>query len=388
MARRPRARVHLPLIAVAAVVAAVLVAPTVAAAKPETVRVMTRNVYLGADLTEGVRATNFQELVNAAGTVLNQTDQNDFRLRAPALAREIRTNNPHLVGLQEAALWRTEPCTEPPVPPKATDVRYDYVRLLLRQLNRGRKRYRVVVSEPEFDFEIQANTDGNESTSAPGCAFGSEINGRLTMRDVILARRGAVKTSNARGGNFDTLLQVRPANVPVDVTRGWTRVDARVKSARFRFVNTHLEAFDNQQQNSTNQGTSVGNGQIREAQGRELFASGGPATGSRPVILLGDLNSDVATEVRPGDGLAYQALLGAGFVARDTSNPLSCCLESSVLTATGGGSVSDFDHKVDHVMTDTPRRVRLRSSSVTGLQPVGGFWPSDHAGIFSALRLR
>jgi endonuclease/exonuclease/phosphatase family metal-dependent hydrolase len=378
---------------VGALAAALLVAPVAAEAKPaksSKVKVMTRNLYLGADLTPGVQAKDLQGLVNAAGTILNQVDQNNFPVRATGLAAEINQQKPDLVGLQEASLWRTGPCTESPIPPKATTVKYDYVKLLLGELNKGKKRYRVVISKNEFDFEVYANTDGNESTAAPGCQLGSEINGRLTMRDVILARVGgvSVKTSGAKAGTFDTLLRVKPAGVTVDVTRGWTRVDAKVgKSGRFRFVNTHLEAFDNQASNHTNKETDVTNGQIREAQGKELFASGGPASGKLPVILLGDLNSDKKTEIKPGDALAYNALLGAGFVERSTSNPLGCCLNANVLTSGGGGNVSDFDHQVDHVMTNAPKKVKLQSSGVTGRNPANGFWDSDHAGLFSALRL-
>jgi endonuclease/exonuclease/phosphatase family metal-dependent hydrolase len=375
-----------------ALTAAILAVPVAEAkTKPSPVKVMTRNVYLGADLTPGVQAQDFQGLVNAAGVILNEVDSNDFATRAKGLASEIRAKKPDLVGLQEAALWRTGPCTKAPIPPTATTVRYDYVKTLLTELNKGGKRYRVVISQPEFDFEIQANTDGDQNTSAPNCPLGSELNGRLTMRDAILARVGGkskVRTAKAKAGHFDTLLSVRPAGASVDVTRGWTAVDASVgKSRRFRFVNTHLEAFDNATSNHTNKETDVGNGQIREIQAKELFASGGPATGKLPVVLLGDLNSDTKTEVKPGDGLAYAALTGAGFVERATSNPLGCCLNASVLTQGGGGSAADFDHKVDHVMTNKPNKVKLKSSTVTGLFPVNGFWSSDHAGIFSSLTI-
>ena len=179
------------------------------------------------------------------------------------------------------ALWRTEPCTESPLPPHATQVRYDFLKLLLQQLNKGKKRYRTVISQNEFDFEVWVNADGNESTAAPGCPMGSEFNGRLTMRDVILARNGRVQTSNPKGANFATLLQVRPGGVATNVTRGWTRVDAKVPgAARFRFVNTHLEAFDNQASNHASTGADVGNGAIREAQAKELFEA--RRAGDRP----------------------------------------------------------------------------------------------------------
>jgi endonuclease/exonuclease/phosphatase family metal-dependent hydrolase len=363
--------------------------PAGAAAKPAAVNVMTRNLYLGADLTPGVQAANLQGLVTAAGGILHQVDANKFVVRAKGLATEIRQKNPDLVGLQEVALWRTGPCTESPIPPKATTVRYDYLQLLLKQLNKGKKRYRAAVTEPEFDFEVYANTDGNAATSAPGCPFGSEINARLTMRDVILARTGRAKTSHAKSGHFATQLAEKPGGVPVNVTRGWTSVDAKVgKSRTFRVVNTHLEAFDNAATNHASTGVDVGNGAIRQAQAKELFAAGGPATGKLPVILVGDLNSDKKTEVKPGDALAYDALLGAGFVERSTSKPLGCCLNADILTTAGGGRLSDFDHQVDHVMTNAPKKVRLVRSSVTGRKPVNGFWDSDHNGLFSALTVR
>ena len=105
------------------------------------------------------------------------------------------------------------------------------------------------------------------------------------------------------------------------------------------------------------------------------------------MILLGDLNSDDDTVVGD-DRLAYQALTQAGFRERSTNDPLSCCLDSDIITEDGGGSISHFDHQVDHVMTNAPGRVQLVSSAVTGRQPVNGFWDSDHAGVFSKLRLR
>jgi endonuclease/exonuclease/phosphatase family metal-dependent hydrolase len=349
------------------------------------VSVMTRNLFLGADLGPGLKATNLQELVTGAGVILKQVDDNRFGNRARSLAHEILGKNPDLVGMQEVALWRTAPCTEFPIPPKATTVRYDFLQTLLRELNKGKRRYRTVIAQNEFDFEVWVNQDGNEQTASPGCPLGSELNGRLTMRDVILARVGRVKTSSARGGNFKTLLQVRPGGQQINVTRGWTRADVKVKGVpRFRYVNTHLEAFDNQPTNHTSTNLDVGNGQIREAQAKELFAAGGPAAGSR-VVISGDFNSDRKTEVKPGDGLAYNALLTKGFKERSTSHPLSCCLHGDILTAAAGGKIGDFNHQVDHVMTNAPAKVKLISSSVTGRTPYRGWFGSDHAGLFSGL---
>jgi hypothetical protein len=208
---------------------------------------------------------------------------------------------------------------------------------------------------------------------------------------VILARRHAgVRTKNAHRGHFQTLLEFDPCacGVTVDVRRGWTRVDAEVRdSRRFRFVETHLEAYDDTTSNHTNQGTDVGRGEIREAQAKELIGPGGPTSGKLPVVLALDVNS-VKPPPLPGDELAYQAFLDAGWKRRSTNNPASCCIDADVLKVGAGGSISDFDHVIDRILTNAPRRVRLIRSSVTGRQPVNGFWDADHAGVFSTLRVR
>jgi len=236
----------------------------------------------------------------------------------------------------------------------------------------------VVVVQDEFDLEAPAD-ENKVAGDGPQPIVNAEINGRLTMRDVILARRGAgVQISNPQSANFKTLLPVEILGTKLPIKRGWTATDAKVRgSGWFRFVNTHLEAFD----------PAVLVPSIRALQAAELVAPGGPATGSLPVVLVGDLNSDDDT-VSAGDAQAYNTLVKAGFVERSTNDPLSCCIKASLLAENAGGSVADFDHQVDHVMTNDPDDITLQASEVTGLFPVNGFWNSDHAGIFSSLRFR
>jgi endonuclease/exonuclease/phosphatase family metal-dependent hydrolase len=341
---------------------------------------MTRNLYLGADLMPAIRAESLPAFVAANGQILRDVTANDFPTRAKGLAQEILEQKPDLVGLQEVALWRTGPPSLAPVlggPLTASTVRYDYLQLLLDQLNKGPDRYEVIVSQDEFDLEAPAD-ENKVAGDGPQPIVNAEINGRLTMRDVILARRGAgVQTANPQSGNFKALLTVPILGQGLTIKRGWTATDAKVRGSDwFRFVNTHLEAFD----------PAALVPSIRAQQAAELVAAGGPATGSLPVVLLGDLNSDDDT-VAPGDQQAYRTLLEAGMVERSTANPLSCCLKASLLAEGAGGSVADFDHQVDHILTNDPQDVELEDSEVTGLLPVNGFWNSDHAGVFSALEL-
>lgn len=375
----PHAPIRRALLAVTAALVLALLVPAFAAAKQKpfhdhgkgkVVNTMTRNLYLGADLTPAILSTTLPEFVAANGKILGEVTANDFPTRAKGLADEILDAKPDLVGLQEVALWRTAPVNFEVLVkgPSATTVRYDYLQELLGQLNKGKPQYEVVVSQDEFDFEAPADEDENPATGP----FGADINGRLTMRDVILARRGAgVQTANPQSANFVTNLVVPVAGVPVTVKRGWTATDAKVRgSGWFRLVNTHLEAFEPT---------------VRAAQAAELVAPTGPATSDLPVILLGDLNSDDDT-VEGADRLAYEVLLKAGMVERSTDDPLSCCLKSSLLAVGKGGSEADFNHQVDHIMTRDPEEITLQSSAVSGIQPVNGFWNSDHAGLFSALR--
>ena len=370
---------------VAAVAVLALLLPGAASAKPhgehghppaghdngkgKVVGVMTRNLYLGADLGPVIAAKTTQQVVSASGAVLRDVVANDFPTRAKGLAHEILEQKPDLVGLQEVAYWHTTPIT-----PAGEEITIDYLELLLNQLNQGPgpDRYEVVVVQNEFGTETPADFNGVAGDGPGGELANAEVLGRLQMRDVILARSGAgVHTWNASGGNFNTLLQLSVGGQPVAVKRGWTATDAQVRGSHpFHFVNTHLEAFDPF---------------VRAAQAEELVAPGGPATSDLPVVLVGDLNSDDNTVSGP-DQLAYQALLAAGFVERSTNDPLGCCLNSSLLAEGAGGSVSDFDHQVDHVMTNDPSGITLERSAVTGLLPVNGFWDSDHAGLFSALR--
>jgi endonuclease/exonuclease/phosphatase family metal-dependent hydrolase len=356
------------------------------AAKPKghSVGVMSRNLYLGADLSPAIRAGSTEAFIEANGGIIRQVEATNFPVRAKGLAEEILEKDPDLVGLQEVALWReAEPSLGPVLSgtPSATKVKYDFLQLLLTQLNKRGRQYRVVVVQPEFDFEAPANANG-KAGDGPGGGTGvlanADVNGRLTMRDVILARVGAgVTVSRPESSAFDHLLVEKVAGIDVTITRGWTAVNATVRGSKpFRFVNTHLESFDNREIVPS----------IRSQQASELVAPGGPATGKLPVILLGDLNSDVPTETAPGDGQAYRVLLQAGFRERSTYKPLGCCIAESHFDLKSG-PLSEFDHKVDHVMTDAPRQVKLVTSIITGRKMKRGYWDSDHNGVYSALRL-
>lgn len=341
-----------PRIEPAAVAAILLGEPAEAAERRATdVTVMTRNVYLGADITKPVLAQTQAEFEQANADLLAEVQRTDFPARAKLLAREIHRARAHLVGLQEVALWRRSPQgVKDGTATPARVVIQDFLKLLRAELRRLGASYRVARVTTEFDYEAPT-------------ALGYDA--RLTIRDVILARSD-VRRRNARDGNYRAKTEVQTAGGEVAITRGWNSVDATVGRARLRFVNTHLEAFG---------------AQVRERQAKELVGRRGPMRTKLPIVLAGDLNSDRRAKA-PEDRLAYRAVTRAGFVRRATSRH-ACCNPPELTNPKPA-----FDHTVDHILTEP--RLPLRRSYVTGntVRTPSGLWPSDHGGIVSVLRFR
>ena len=370
------------MLALVALVALAIPAAAEAATRGKggpTITVMTRNLFLGADLAPAIEAASIPEAIDGAGTIWNELQSTKFPERAAPLAREIKRSKADLVGLQEVALWRQQIPSDggaPPISPipgaqPASDVEFDFLALLRAQLKKIGARYRVVVVQNEFAGELPADVDHNDATgTGPLAGFGADFDASLTMRDVILVRRGSnVKLGRTRKGHFETRYEPSIGGIVIPVDRGWVSVEAKLRGGRFRFVNTHLEAF--------------GDPKIREAQAKELIA--GPLDTRRQVILVGDLNSGIGRHnepERPGDDLAFRAL--ARFGMKDRGAIQSCCYDNLF------DPNSVFDHTVDHVLTKPGLR-KIRAY-VTGddasERTASGLWPSDHGGVVSRLRMR
>jgi endonuclease/exonuclease/phosphatase family metal-dependent hydrolase len=380
------------LVALAAVVAVPLFTGVAEAKKKQKtvpVKVMTRNIFLGADLSPALNAGSAQEFIAANGAILREVDSTNFPLRAQGLAAEIKSKKPDLVGLQEVAWWRTgntpgaphQSSVDPQSAFTATENKYDFLALLQAQLVARGLDYEAVVVKEEFDFEAPTDYDGDPSNGI----LGGEIQGRLTMRDVILVNNDSkvkAKVKNPQSGTYANLYTPTISGINVAVTRGWTAADVTVQKKfkgkggqkakkvkeKFRFVNTHFEAFDDETQVPS----------IRAQQAGEVLA--GPASKKR-TIMLGDFNSNVPG-VQPGDDQAFQAILNAGFERR-TNAPGSCCVSNLF-----SSPPSEFDHQVDHIVTNMGKKAKLVNTSVVGTSMVNGIYPSDHAGVFSTIKLK
>ena len=322
----------------------------------KVIGVMSRNLYLGADLGPVIAAKTQSDFLAATTAAWRMVQRNNFHLRVQELADEIANKRPALIGLQEAFTWRMQ------TPPDSTakTVVYDFAPELQAALAARGVKYRAVASVELLDVEAPTL-----AVVGGQLVLGPDV--RATDHDVILAREDVHATKVAEEV-YSLLLPLpifgRP--LPLPLRRGYVAVDVKYRGESLRFVNTHLESFDPS---------------IRTAQGAELAASPILANASRPVILVGDLNSLPGTE-----GEAALARVGFADVwpLVHPGNPgLTCCFGED-LTIPGGV----FDQRIDYVLTRG--LFEPRAAAVTGTNPairVEGLWPSDHGGIFAELRI-
>ena len=368
------------------------------------VTVMTRNVYLGADLSPALAADNLPAAVDGAGDIYKEILRTNFPERAKPLAQEILKAKPALVGLQEVAHWRVDDPSDggaPPISPfgeLATETEFDFLAELMKYLG---KKYKVVTVQEEFEGELPADTDGSDATgSGPLGAgvFGADIDVRLTMQDVILDRKGdnvKAKKKSVKQQQYsdENLYKANVGGIEVTAARGWQSVQAKYKKKKgkgkkkrvtktgFRFVNTHLEAFGDP-------------AEAKFKQGEELTQQKGALNTKKPVILVGDLNSGLAKPHEIGDSaisgtdddqLAFKVIKKSGM--RDYGAVQSCCYPSAL-----DDPSFIFDHTVDHVLANKKAKVKKHRAYVTGDNPAkmtpSGLWPSDHGGVVSKLTLK
>ena len=318
----------------------------------EPLTVMTYNVYVGSSAEPLLSVENVLQVPTEVANMYNNVMASDFPGRAAAIAKSIKTYRPHLIGLQEISLIRQQTPGDRiaggTIP--AEEVVIDFLQILMDALQAEGLNYQVAAQVQNIDVEMPMFTDAGI------------VDVRLTDFDVILARND-VAISRPVGANYGNILTIEM--LALEIQRGYTAVDATVDGVTYRFVNTHLEAFA--QEN-------------RVAQMQELVEILSDET--LPLIVLGDFNT------RAPNGTAYQILLSAGYVdiwqmdSEGTGN--TCCQDDDLLN-----EVSDHSVRIDQIFV---RNLELPASVMTytvGDEPSerldSGLWPSDHAGVVAHL---
>lgn len=367
-----------PFVALATLTA-LLVGHAAAAAPPPTLpvgperelTVMTRNVYFGADLDpvlEGAQVPDDPDtpanetllaVVAGAATAYVEAAASDFAFRAAAIADEIASTRPALVGVQESTVWAAS-ALDPTAPSLLLDV--DFLAEIQQALADRGLHYEVVAEVEGFDATLPLPVPGINALVS------------LTIADVLL-RDASLPASRLRitgvtSGTYAT--SVPPLPVPglgaLPFPRQWIAADVTVRGVPARVITTHLESVSDV---------------VGTLQAAELLA--GPAATDRPTLVIGDLNSEVddpPTAVGPD---AAPRLLAAGFVDLGPAG-LTCCQDSDLRNTT-----SDLSSRIDLVLGRGGFGVV--DGVVTGDLPLRPSQPglvqygSDHAGVTATVVL-
>jgi endonuclease/exonuclease/phosphatase family metal-dependent hydrolase len=335
------------------------------------IKVMSQNLYFGAPVEPIISAPDPISAAIAVDEAWDIMVATNFPVRAEAMAKEMAKAKPHLIGLQEVAIYRTEEVFNPNH--DATQVFQDFLAILLDELENRNAHYDVAVELTTTDVEFP-KFEGFDDVGDP------ILSGvRLTDRDVILVRSDVEwtdATSDLYGLWFGPSSPIS-IPIPVDVLRGWGAVTATIGGHDYRFVNTHLESEDQQ-----------GLHFIRTAQAEEL--ANVLAEETLPLIVVGDFNSGPGRPVQPGeDPTAYDLLLYLGY--RDLwVDGMSAKGENTCCHA---GDLSNMwpthDQRIDLVLY---RNFDLGQPPLAWSKVVNdkrhdlrryGTWFSDHAGVIS-----
>lgn len=372
-----------------------------AKANPSTITVMTRNLYLGADV--GVAMDLIPNLSAAAQFMWNQVKQTDFTKRAPKLAAEVIAAKADVVGIQEATIWfckkniwspRTEVFNFTEQFLAATKTQgSEYVLASFAgktALNTGYSiaaiPFVTMVNDPET-FQPLFGQDK--------AACGFEIADALVIRAELANKVLAVGNTE-----YETTYSVVPT--VMTVYRGYSWADIQIGNTPVRFVTTHLESLwdDNKIPNAA-------------LQAQQLITD--LKSTSNPVVIMGDFNSDPrdprikddpnaggqprASKTCPAGTSkcnAYLLMTEAEYVdaGPDSLDPKNFTWGMNALL-TGAdserlnygkqlGNLVGYSDRLDYVFVKNG--IQVISSGLIGASPSNNL-NTDHAGVFATLQI-
>ncbi len=331
--------------------------------------VAVQNLYVGADLTAFLESQSLAEVPDLVAREFAGIEASYFPERARALALEIASNPPHLIGLQEVSLFRLQRPGDFPAgnPRPAADTLFDFLEVFLAALADEGITYRTVAAYEGMDIEVPSINSAGEMDDI-----------RLTDRGVILARTDA-PVDRPQSGNFATNLGVTvggEGGLGLELTGGWASIETTAGGRRVLFVTSHLESGDLAPE-------------IQGAQVQELLAALDTVT--LPIVLVGDFGSTPDGTMTP----TYDAVIDAGFIdvwaaARPGDAGFTCCQVADLRNPD-----SALNRRLDFVFyrdeatrggqpPDESFEASLIGAASTDRTP-SGLWPSDHAGISATI---
>jgi hypothetical protein len=297
------------------------------------ISVLSRNLYIGADLAPAIAALASPSTADDIPAIINTVNTiKASEWPALALTDEIARNRPHVVGLQE--IWTVNVNLGLIGIPVSLD--HEFLADLMAALQARGLPYVVVA-------QVKSIT-----ASVPPLVS-------VTDRDVLLVDPTRVTVDPASIAQNTFAANLGAVAPDIALLRGWVTVDAVVEGETVRIASTHLES-----------GQQPGLAQLRALQVKQFVASLGTVS---PAIILGEPNDVEGSPM-------YEAGTAAGF--RDTWREmppgvvgLTCCHADDLTNATTG---EEFDQRIDHVFA---RGMAFRNDQLLGQVDLPGVRPSE-----------
>lgn len=378
--------------AVIGALSAALFTPYSAQAAEPTFTVMSRNIFLGADV--GVALELIPDMPAAAQFMWDQVNKNDFSKRSVALANEIKEYQPDVIGLQEATIWYCKKNAWS----KKVEV-FNFTDQLLEALggeyilaskdgnaafNPGYSinpiPFLTMVKDPERFQKIFG-----EDKAACGFQIGDALAIKKSLADQV------IQVGNTE---YEDSYSIVPTLMTI--YRGYTWADINIANIPVRFVSTHLESIwdENKVPNAAKQASQL----ISDLKETNM-----------PLVVIGDFNADprdprpanaanpglqpTASEECPAGNSkcnAYRLMIEAGFddAGPDASDPTTYTWGMNALltgpdpdrlkAGQSMGNEYGFTDRLDYIFTNNG--VDVTTSQIIGYKAP---YATDHAGVFA-----
>lgn len=324
-------------------------------------RVMTRNIYIGADVEPILSAENPEDIPILVADTYQKLLATNFPERAVSLAREVALTRPHVIGLQEVTLLRIQSPGDAIVGGQqpAEDILMSYLDEFMATLKAFGLSYKVAAKIQNFDVELPMLTSIDPMTF-------DDI--RVTDFDVVLIKKH-IPVTDVVEKNYTINLFIPDLNI--ELPCGYCAISADIGSNRYRFVSTHLEAIVPE---------------VRVAQAQELISVLQNET--LPVVLLGDFNSPAS------GGEAYELITSAGYTDLWT-------LKISPFNPDGytfghdsdlRNNFANFTKRIDYIFARNPNSPPTQALAIVVgdeyfNRTESGMWASDHGGVVACFKL-
>jgi len=369
-----------------------LFTPISAQAIEPTFTVMSRNIYLGADV--GVALELIPDMPAAAQFMWDQVNKNDFSKRSVALAAEIQSYKPDVIGLQEATIWYCKKNAWS----KKVEV-FNFTDQLLQALDGdyvlaskdGKTAFNPGYSINPIPFLTMVK-DPERFQKVFGqdkAACGFQIGDALAIKKELAGQ--VVRVGNTE---YEDSYSIVPTLMTI--YRGYTWADINIANIPVRFITTHLESIwdENKVPNAAKQATQL----IKDVKETNM-----------PLVIIGDFNSDprdprpanaanpglqpTASEECPAGSSkcnAYRLMKEAGFndAGPDASDPTTYTWGMNALltgpdpdrlkAAQAMGNEYGFTDRLDYIFTKNG--IDVTTSQIIGYKAP---YATDHAGVLA-----